>query len=276
MSTTEPTHRTREVPLPGLRCAGRVEPGEAEARVPVLRHGVAVPDQSRRAAQIEEIDLVKTLRELPDSLRGWQAEKRSVRCQSCRAVMVFDPTRVAQNCEFCGSPALVDYEEIKEPISPQSLLPFRVARYGRARADSPLVREQVVRAGQAEVARARGHGARRLPAVLDVRRAGDLPVACRGGPLLLHDRDVPRQPGPHADAAGAARALGAGRGHASTTSSTTSQCRDRRGCASICCGRSSRSRRRNWCRTTPRWYRASSSSTTRWCCSTPRSAQSIR
>ncbi len=40
--------------------------------------------------------------------------------------MVYDPARVGQNCEFCGSPALVDYQEIKAPIRPQSLLPFKV------------------------------------------------------------------------------------------------------------------------------------------------------
>jgi len=33
---------------------------------------------------------------------------------------------VGQNCEFCGSPALVDYTEIKAPIRPQSLLPFKI------------------------------------------------------------------------------------------------------------------------------------------------------
>ena len=87
--------------------------------------------------QIQELDLVKTLRELPDDQRGWQAEKRSVQCQSCRAVMVFDPSRVGQNCEFCGSPALVDYNEIKAPIRPQSLLPFKVAQ--------TQVREQIRR-----------------------------------------------------------------------------------------------------------------------------------
>ena len=91
-----------------------------------------------------------------------------MQCQSCRAVMVFDPTRVGQNCEFCGSPALVDYQEIKAPIRPQSLLPFKVAQTPGARADSPLVREQVAGAGQAQVARAGRHGARHLPAVLDV------------------------------------------------------------------------------------------------------------
>jgi predicted RNA-binding Zn-ribbon protein involved in translation (DUF1610 family) len=80
-----------------------------------------------RTGQIEEIDLVRTLRELPDELRGWQAEKRTVQCRSCKAVMVFDASRVGQNCEFCGSPALVDYQEIKAPIRPQSLLPFKIA-----------------------------------------------------------------------------------------------------------------------------------------------------
>lgn len=75
---------------------------------------------------VVELDLVKALRELPDDERGWQTERRSVQCQSCRAVMVFDPARVGQNCEFCGSPALVDYQEIRAPIRPQGVLPFRI------------------------------------------------------------------------------------------------------------------------------------------------------
>ena len=75
-----------------------------------------------------EIDLVAALRELPEDERGWQTERRSVQCQSCRAVMVFEAERVGQNCEFCGSPALVDYEEIKSPIRPQGVLPFRIDR----------------------------------------------------------------------------------------------------------------------------------------------------
>lgn len=76
--------------------------------------------------EIQEIDLVRTLREIPDELRGWHTEKRSVRCRSCQAISVFDADRVAQRCDFCGSPELVDYEEIKAPIRPQSLLPFKV------------------------------------------------------------------------------------------------------------------------------------------------------
>ena len=77
---------------------------------------------------IQELDLVKALREIPDEERGWDAAKRTVQCQSCKAVSVFDPARVGQNCEFCGSPALVDYQQIKAPVRPQSLLPFKVTQ----------------------------------------------------------------------------------------------------------------------------------------------------
>ncbi len=87
---------------------------------------VAPAELDRDTGKIREVDLVQTLREIPDELRGWKADKRSVRCRSCHAISVFDPERVGQNCEFCGSPELVDYEEIKAPIRPQSLLPFKV------------------------------------------------------------------------------------------------------------------------------------------------------
>jgi Zn finger protein HypA/HybF involved in hydrogenase expression len=88
-----------------------------------------------KTGAIQELDLARALRELPDEERGWLTERRTVQCQSCKAVSVFDPERVGQNCEFCGSPALVDYKEIKAPIRPQSLLPFKVTE--------PQVREQI-------------------------------------------------------------------------------------------------------------------------------------
>jgi len=76
---------------------------------------------------IQEHDLLAALRALPDSARGWQAEKTQVRCQSCQAISVFDAGRVGQHCDFCGSSALVPYDEIKESIRPESLLEFRVS-----------------------------------------------------------------------------------------------------------------------------------------------------
>ena len=77
-------------------------------------------------AMIREHDLVTAVRNIPDDQRGWQAQKTSVLCQSCRAISVFDPARVGQRCDFCGSSALVPYEEIKAAFRPESLLAFKV------------------------------------------------------------------------------------------------------------------------------------------------------
>lgn len=76
---------------------------------------------------IKEHDLVTALRNLPEDARGWQATKTSVKCQSCQAISVFDPERVGQRCSFCGSSALVPYEEIKEAFRPESLLPMKLS-----------------------------------------------------------------------------------------------------------------------------------------------------
>ncbi len=89
---------------------------------------VAPAELETDSGKIHEHDLVTALRELPQELRGWKAQRRTVRCQSCKAISVFEPSRVGQNCEFCGSPELVDYEEIKAPVSPESLLPFKIDR----------------------------------------------------------------------------------------------------------------------------------------------------
>ena len=152
-----------------------------------------------------------------------------MQCQSCKAVLVFDPARVGQNCEFCGSPALVDYKEIKAPIRPQSLLPFKVP--------DTTVREQI-RRWYASKWFAPGklksralvdtvHGVY-LP-VLDVRRAGR---AARGTPRRATTTTRPR-PTATTRAAPQTRQVqhvrwepASGR---SITSSTTSRCRDRRG-----------------------------------------------
>lgn len=76
---------------------------------------------------IQEHDLVTALRNLDGEQRGWAAEKKSVRCQSCDAITVFDPARQAQRCDFCGSSSLIPYDQIKAPIRPESLLEFKIA-----------------------------------------------------------------------------------------------------------------------------------------------------
>lgn len=78
------------------------------------------------SGKIVEHDLVSALRGITDDKRGWQTEKRYVKCQSCQAISVLDPERQAQRCEFCGSAQLVPYEQTKDAFRPEGVLPFKV------------------------------------------------------------------------------------------------------------------------------------------------------
>ena len=76
---------------------------------------------------VQESDLVAALKSIPESQRGWEATKKSVRCQNCNAISIFDPTRVAQRCDFCGSPSMIAVDDVKSPITPSAVIPFVVA-----------------------------------------------------------------------------------------------------------------------------------------------------
>ena len=89
--------------------------------------GAVSPAKIDASGTIEEHDLVAALREIPDDQRGWNAEKVSVKCQSCQAITVFDAGRVGQRCAFCGSSSMIPVEQIKAPIRPESLLAFKLS-----------------------------------------------------------------------------------------------------------------------------------------------------
>lgn len=74
-----------------------------------------------------EHDLHEGLTTLKGRETGLDRAGIEVKCQSCQAISEFEPNRVAQNCEFCGSAALVPYEDVKEAIRPESLLPMKVS-----------------------------------------------------------------------------------------------------------------------------------------------------
>jgi Zn finger protein HypA/HybF involved in hydrogenase expression len=76
---------------------------------------------------VRENELHQALNRLTPDDEGWQVERKTVRCQSCHAISVFDPVRVSQNCDFCGSPSLLSVEDTKAPVRPGSLIPFIVA-----------------------------------------------------------------------------------------------------------------------------------------------------
>lgn len=97
--------------------------------------GTQSPAELTGEGIIKEYDLVQALRGVTDEMRGWEAEKVSVKCQSCQAISVMDKAKVGHRCEFCGSTQLIPFEEQKAPIRPESLLPFQL--------DSARVRDSV-------------------------------------------------------------------------------------------------------------------------------------
>lgn len=110
-------------------CGGAAEWSAAKQALVCPFCGTVPPMQPDAATEggVRELDLVTALRNIPESERGWQMPTRSVKCQSCQAISVFKPEHVAQNCDFCGSPALLPYDEIKAPIRPESVLPFKLS-----------------------------------------------------------------------------------------------------------------------------------------------------
>jgi hypothetical protein len=81
------------------------------------------------AGAIEEHDLAAALQAMLVAPAAGAAGDgaRQVRCQSCNAISVLDPSRQAQRCEFCGSAELVPYAATHAMIKPESVLPLRVA-----------------------------------------------------------------------------------------------------------------------------------------------------
>lgn len=110
-----------------VECGGDVAWDAAKQALVCPYCGTVVPGKIQPDGQtIQEHDLAEALQRVPDDQRGWRENKTAVKCQSCNAISIFDPSRVAQRCDFCGSPAIVPYEETKDPIRPESVLPFQV------------------------------------------------------------------------------------------------------------------------------------------------------
>ncbi|PJJ97814.1 zinc ribbon domain-containing protein [Lysobacteraceae bacterium NML75-0749] len=83
--------------------------------------------QAEPGSGIAELDLEQALRDPAITRKNWGAERKEVKCQSCHAVSVFVDSRVAQRCDFCGSPAIVAHQDQDDAITPQSILPFKIS-----------------------------------------------------------------------------------------------------------------------------------------------------
>jgi hypothetical protein len=85
------------------------------------------PAVAQAGAGVRENPLEEALASLEQGEHGWGEAKVTVACQSCRAISVFDPQRVAQRCDFCGSPSIVPQQAMNDAVKPESLLPAAIA-----------------------------------------------------------------------------------------------------------------------------------------------------
>jgi hypothetical protein len=82
---------------------------------------------------IVEYDLEQGLAQAP---RGYGATLRTVQCAQCGAVVSYAEHATATRCDFCGSAQVMERRENRNPIRPESVLPFVVDRAAASQAFS--------------------------------------------------------------------------------------------------------------------------------------------
>ncbi|MGE8279755.1 MAG: hypothetical protein ACN6O2_04900 [Stenotrophomonas sp.] len=87
----------------------------------------ATPPPLPAAQQDGPLGLLQSMASTPAAQRGYGAQPREVQCQSCHAISVFVDGKVADRCEFCGSPSIIDHQSLGDAITPQSVLPFKIS-----------------------------------------------------------------------------------------------------------------------------------------------------
>ncbi len=84
-----------------------------------------MPEEATAPTKGIERDLLEALRAVGDDQRGWENDRVSVKCQSCQAITVFEPSHAAKRCDFCGSASIIPVEQQTRPIRPEALLEFK-------------------------------------------------------------------------------------------------------------------------------------------------------
>lgn len=107
-------------------CSGEAQWNPAKKALICAYCGTESPYEVKTEGEIVEHDLARALRSTPRADFVWQ-DRRPVRCQHCQAISSFAPSQQGKACEFCGSTALVPFEETGDTIRPESLLPFEVS-----------------------------------------------------------------------------------------------------------------------------------------------------
>jgi len=108
---------------------GRVEPIQADARGgPFCGHRITAYKPDADSAKVKELDLEQALRGAAQGRSGRENERRSVQCQSCKAVMDSIRPASARTASSADRRPSSTTARSTRPIRPQSLLPFKVSQ----------------------------------------------------------------------------------------------------------------------------------------------------
>ena len=120
---------------PCLECDGELQWNAARQSLVCPYCGTSGPWIKSKTTQVATPGLEQDLQAAlgnPATGRGWGSDpspgaKREVQCQNCQAISVFVNGKVTSRCDFCDSPAIVAHQALNDPITPQSLLPFKIS-----------------------------------------------------------------------------------------------------------------------------------------------------
>lgn len=84
-----------------------------------------VGSEAEGQRSIVEYDLERGLGE---AALGYGTELRTVACQACGAVVSYGGRETSRRCDFCGSPQVLRDVDRRQPIRPESVVPFSVER----------------------------------------------------------------------------------------------------------------------------------------------------
>jgi ribosomal protein S27E len=118
----------RKYPCP--ECGGDAEWSASKQALVCPYCGTIVPwtpGEDALGETIRETELAAAMSSAAAETRDWCFDKREVRCQSCHAITVFEASRAAQRCEFCGSPSIVPVETTRDAITPTAVLPAKLS-----------------------------------------------------------------------------------------------------------------------------------------------------
>jgi tRNA(Ile2) C34 agmatinyltransferase TiaS len=81
-------------------CGGEAQWNPAKKALICAFCGTESPYEIKTDGEIVEHDLVAALQAIPPDARGWQDERRSVRCQHCQAISSFTAAQQGKACDF--------------------------------------------------------------------------------------------------------------------------------------------------------------------------------